>query len=106
MRESKSNNQNTSSLVFTVTTPTQELRSGAFIEALIQPHTTYQIIPAPLALNYEAEQVLLSALPLTKYSQIHLETSYLTSLCHSQSLIKPPMRPATWEGICCIINDW
>ncbi len=53
--------------VLTVTSPTRELTCPQFIEDLIQPHSNYQVIPSPLILNYDADQIVLTALPASKY---------------------------------------
>lgn len=62
-------------LVLTVTATTQELKTPQYVEQLLQPFTSYQLIPAPLALNYNAEQVLLAALPYTTYHPPHAATN-------------------------------
>lgn len=41
--------------VFTVTTPTLPLTSAQYLLKLIQNHSHYQVIPAPLMLNYDAD---------------------------------------------------
>lgn len=52
--------------VFTVTTPTLPLTSGQYLLKLIQNHSHYQVIPAPLMLNYDADEMVMTALPLSK----------------------------------------
>lgn len=67
-----------SSLVLTVTATTQELKTPQYVEQLLQPFTSYQLIPAPLTLNYNAEQVLLAALPYTSHKLVDLTLPYVT----------------------------
>jgi hypothetical protein len=79
----------TRNFVFTVTTPTLELNSVEYIDQLIQQHTHYQVIPSPLALNYDVEKIIASALPFTKYIPSHVETN--SSISPSPSLLLIPL---------------
>lgn len=93
-------------MVFTVTSPTQELKPGNYIEELIQVHTSYQVIPSPLLINYDIEPILLSALPYTKYHLDYSETNCSTSLFPSSWLSKAPLRATTSVDIYSTTSGW